>query len=481
MLDQDSSVVVIDSDPVTAERTASLVKFLGFDAYIATNEDSLEALIRERPKIMTTLVAANSDYKILASAVRITTQARLNCACFLMEREGVSMQLPASLRSGLQGIISASAGYKELLGALHEAEIFCASRRGSAGDSSGILRKNLVGCSQQIHGVRELIKQVAGTDASVLISGESGTGKEVVARNLHSLSQRRDQPFVPINCGAIPAELLESELFGHEKGAFTGATSTRQGRFEIAEGGTLFLDEIGDMPLDMQVKLLRVLQEKSFERVGSHKPIKSNVRIIAATHQNLDKLVAEGRFRMDLFYRLNVFPVEIPPLRERGGDVPVLIEGYLNRLQREERDVPKLSDCALECLSRYYWPGNVRELFNLLERLAILHPNKLVRWFDLPDKFRPNQELFAEQLDAADQNIDQLVAASGPGSVVLPVGGIDLKPHLADIESSLMSQALAQSDWVVARAAKLLNLQRTTLVEKIRKFELRRPEEMTDF
>lgn len=480
MLDQDSSVVVIDSDPLTAERTASLVKFLGFDAYIATSEDALRALIAELPKIMATLVAADSEYKILASALRVTSSTRLNCACFLMEREGVSTAPPASIGSALQGIISASAGYKELLGALHESEIFCASRKGAPGDSSGILRRNLVGCSKEIHSVRELIKQVAGTEASVLISGESGTGKEVVARNLHSLSQRRDQPFVPINCGAIPAELLESELFGHEKGAFTGATSNRQGRFEIAEGGTLFLDEIGDMPLDMQVKLLRVLQERSFERVGSNKTIKSNVRIIAATHQNLDKLVAEGRFRMDLFYRLNVFPVEIPPLRERSGDVPVLIEGYLNRLAREDREVPRLSDCALECLSRYYWPGNVRELFNLLERVAILHPNKLVRWFDLPDKFRPNQELFIEQLETADESAEHLLAST-PGAIVLPAGGIDLKPHLADIESSLMSQALAQSDWVVARAAKLLNLQRTTLVEKIRKFELRRPEEMTDF
>lgn len=480
MLDQDSSVVVIDSDPATAERTASLVKFLGFDAGIATTEEALIALVDELPKIMAVLVAANPDYKMLKSTASVISRIDLNCACFLMERDGISAQPPASITSNLQGVISASAGYKELLGALHEAEIFCASQSGSAGDSSGILRRNLVGSSKEIHSVRELIKQVAGTEASVLISGESGTGKEVVARNLHGLSLRRDQPFVPINCGAIPAELLESELFGHEKGAFTGATSTRQGRFEIAQGGTLFLDEIGDMPLDMQVKLLRVLQERSFERVGSHKTIKSDVRIIAATHQNLDKLVAEGRFRMDLFYRLNVFPVEIPPLRDRGGDVPVLIEGYLNRLERDKRDRPMLSDCALECLSRYYWPGNVRELFNLLERLSILHPNKLVRWFDLPDKFRPNQELFVEQLESNDPSLVQSLVPPA-GSVVLPAGGIDLKPHLADIESSLMSQALAQSDWVVARAAKLLNLQRTTLVEKIRKFELRRPEEMTDF
>jgi sigma-54 specific flagellar transcriptional regulator A len=317
---------------------------------------------------------------------------------------------------------------------------------------------------------------VAATDASVLISGESGTGKEVIARCVHNLSSRRDSPFVPINCGAIPAELLESELFGHEKGAFTGAISSRPGRFEIAEGGTLFLDEIGDMPLDMQVKLLRVLQELTFERVGSHKTIRANVRIVAATHRNLEQLIAEGKFRMDLFYRLNVFPIEITPLRKRVSDIPMLAEAYINKLEREQRNSIRLSDSAMACLARYYWPGNVRELFNLLERLAILYPDKLIKWSDLPDKFRPNEELFVEQQE---ELVDWQTL--GAGGAALPMDGIDLRPHLADIERHLMTQALAQSDWVVARAAKLLNLQRTTLVEKMRKFDIQRPEKLTDY
>ncbi|MCB1767887.1 MAG: sigma-54-dependent Fis family transcriptional regulator, partial [Candidatus Competibacteraceae bacterium] len=216
------------------------------------------------------------------------------------------------------------------------------------------LFRNLVGVSREMQEVRDLIKQVAGTEATVLITGESGTGKEAVASNIHGLSPRRDRPFVPVNCGAIPSELLESELFGHEKGAFTGAISSRQGRFEIAEGGTLFLDEIGDMPMDMQIKLLRVLQERTYERVGSNKTMRADVRIVAATHQNLEQLVAEGKFRMDLFYRLNVFPIQVAPLRERAGDIPLLVESYIKKREFERLGSLRLSDCALASLARYF-------------------------------------------------------------------------------------------------------------------------------
>ena len=206
-----------------------------------------------------------------------------------------------------------------------------------------------VGNSERIQGVRDLVRQVAVTDANVLILGESGTGKEVVARNVHFHSQRRNGPFVPVNCGAIPGELLESELFGHEKGAFTGAISARQGRFEMAAGGTLFLDEIGDMPLSMQVKLLRVLQERTFERVGGNKTLKADVRIVAATHQNLEQLVAEGKFRTDLFYRLNVFPIEIPSLSERPEDLPLLVHEFIARMAAERRGTLKVNSCAFGC------------------------------------------------------------------------------------------------------------------------------------
>ena len=234
------------------------------------------------------------------------------------------------------------------------------------------------GTSRAMRDVHRLIEQVAPFDTNVLILGESGTGKEMVARHVHELSGRAGHPFVPVNCGAIPADLLESELFGHEKGAFTGALSTRLGRFEFAEGGTLFLDEIGDMSLQMQVKLLRVLQERSFERVGSNRTIRCNVRIIAATHRDLDAAIIAGRFREDLFYRLNVFPVQMPPLRERLEDLPVLIEHLVQRQGQNAGRHIRLDKEAMNCLARNRWPGNVRELANLLERLAILFPAQTI-------------------------------------------------------------------------------------------------------
>ena len=244
------------------------------------------------------------------------------------------------------------------------------------------------GTSRPMRDVHRLIEQVAPFDTNVLILGESGTGKEMVARHIHELSGRSGHPFVPVNCGAIPADLLESELFGHEKGAFTGALSTRLGRFEFAEGGTLFLDEIGDMSLQMQVKLLRVLQERTFERVGSNRTIRCNVRIIAATHRDLEGAIAAGRFREDLYYRLNVFPVQMPPLRERLEDLPVLIEHLVQRQGQIAGRHVRLDKEAMNCLARNPWPGNVRELANLLERLAILYPEQTVTATDLPERYR---------------------------------------------------------------------------------------------
>ncbi len=318
-------------------------------------------------------------------------------------------------------------------------------------------------------GIRSLVAQVAGSEATVLILGESGTGKEVVARGVHEASPRRDGPFVPVNCGAIPADLLESELFGHEKGAFTGAISARRGRFELAAGGTLFLDEIGDMPLTMQVKLLRVLQERCFERVGSGVSQPADVRVIAATHQDLEERIEDGRFRADLYYRLNVFPIEVAPLRERQDDIPLLARHFAARLANDTQPPISLGDDALEALLQYAWPGNVRELGNLVERLSILFPGARVGLADLPEKFRrdfvPSPGGFAPEL-----------APAVSGQIVLGADGLDLKTYLSDTERSLLEQALEQSNWVVAKAAKLLQLQRTTLVEKMRKFDLQREE-----
>jgi sigma-54 specific flagellar transcriptional regulator A len=321
---------------------------------------------------------------------------------------------------------------------------------------------SIIGQESSMENVRKLVGQVANTDATVLILGESGTGKEVVARNIHEMSDRKDGPFVPINCGAIPEELIESELFGHDKGAFTGAITARAGRFELAEGGTLFLDEIGDMPLHTQVKLLRVLQEHNYCRVGSCDMKRTNVRIIAATHQDLEQRVEDGDFRTDLYYRLNVIPIEISPLRERQGDLPLLIEEL-----RSRQGLPEFSieESAMRSLMQYDWPGNVRELGNLIERLAILFGGQSVSLRDLPPRYVVTEH------DDANTSIE--IGGFNPQRP-LPEGGIDLRQQLQNIEVSMIREALDVSNWVVARSAKLLGLQRTTLVEKMRKYSIDR-------
>ena len=393
--------------------------------------------------------------------------------------------------------------------------------------TSTYLDQHLVGKCAAITTVRSLIHQVAPTDSNVLLLGESGTGKEVIARGLHDCSPRARGPFIPINCGAIPADLLESELFGHEKGAFTGAVNSHPGRFELAEGGTLFLDEIGDMPLEMQVKLLRVLQERTFERVGAKKSLKCDVRVIAATHQNLEEQVEAGGFRMDLYYRLNVFPIEVPPLREREGDVDALVNSFIAKFEAEQRGSIRLLPDAMAHLRAYEWPGNVRELANLIERLIILYPDSEVHAIDLPPKYlsdsqpippNPDAEgaiadLFspasqaphddaptteAGEVQAAEVEVAEPGAVEGaeredlsglfapprldlhpapiPSSRILDLDEpLDLKAHLVEVEKGLITLALEKSDWVNATAAKLLMLQRTTLVEKMRKYGIHRP------
>jgi sigma-54 specific flagellar transcriptional regulator A len=346
--------------------------------------------------------------------------------------------------------------------------------------------ESLVGISPRVEHIRNLIARVSKTDATVLIQGESGTGKEVIANLIHDLSDRARSPFIAVNCGAIPAELIESELFGHEKGAFTGAIASRKGRFELAEGGTLFLDEIGDMPFAMQVKLLRVLQERSFERVGGARQIRSDVRVIAATHQDLSKKIEQNQFRADLFYRLSVFPIDVPPLRERTQDISLLIESFLLSARREGRGSVEIATEALLHLESYKWPGNIRELSNLVQRLIVLHPSQVVGKEELPLEYRSDDlEVGASntenrQLNLLEQDFaDALFAPVDP----LPTDGahpfileepIDLKARMADLERDYIIAALEQTDWVTAHAAKWLKLQRTTLVEKMRKFDIKR-------
>jgi sigma-54 dependent transcriptional regulator, flagellar regulatory protein len=353
------------------------------------------------------------------------------------------------------------------------------------------------GTSVLIRDVISLIRQVAGHDSTVLVLGESGTGKEVCARAIHDLSPRRNRPFVAVNCGAIPADLLESELFGHERGAFTGAVSARKGRFEIAEGGTLFLDEIGDMSPTMQVKLLRVLQERVFERVGNQTPMRCNVRIIAATHRNLEESIQRGTFREDLFHRLNVFPIEMPPLRARIEDLPLLVRDCIATNLSEGRGRVQLSPRVLGALALCPWTGNVRELANLIERLSIVCAGRVVEVRDLPPKYRPPVDWTLEikaldpaQIIAAEEELTEETTLSvleevelegkqhqepsnsnrsAGSAAVLPDEGLDLREHLLTIERQLIEQALQRSRGTVAQAARLLNLRRTTLVEKMRK------------
>jgi sigma-54 specific flagellar transcriptional regulator A len=362
------------------------------------------------------------------------------------------------------------------------------------------------GISPLIRHVNHLIKQVAAFDSNVLVLGESGTGKEVVARAIHDCSPRRLRPFVPINCGAIPGELLESELFGHEKGSFTGALNTRKGRFEIAEGGTIFLDEIGDMNPNMQVKLLRVLQERVYERVGSCVSQRCDVRIIAATHRDLEQAITKGTFREDLFYRLNVVPIEMPALRERGEDLPLLIANLSERINTAGRQPVHFTSGAIEALKQYRWPGNVRELANLIERMSIQCAGRAVAIADLPPRYRPVDwnpadavtpdtllatapavAVLAPALEAMSQEISSAAAELELADTDEPPpidpaladvmlteipDGFDLRNYLESLEQRLIVRALDDAGGTVAQAARLLGLRRTTLVEKLRKYSL---------
>jgi DNA-binding NtrC family response regulator len=310
--------------------------------------------------------------------------------------------------------------------------------------------ENIVGVSFQMQKVFEMIEKVADTNATVLITGESGVGKELVARAIHYNSSRRTRPLVVVNCGAIPEELLESELFGHERGAFTGAIKTRFGRFEVADGGTVFLDEIGDMSLKLQVKLLRVLQERSFERVGGSKTIHVDVRIIAATHRDLDALVKAGKFREDLYYRLNVVPIHIPPLRERRQDIPLLLNYFLERWNKiNNTNLEGLTEQSLDVLTSYDYPGNVRELQNIVERLVVIKKKGFVSIEDLPEK------LYSGKPDEVEMDI---------------LRGYDTL--VSDFEKALILKALNQTKGVKSQAARVLQMNRTTLIEKMKRLGL---------
>lgn len=469
------AVIVIEPDLKWREHVCTVLEFMEYETSPVGSLAELRALGAWPVPLTAVLVGHCASEEACIEILQYIREKDAGVPVLLLAEKNREEAVVPEIAGGVNAMVDLPLRYEQLVGLLNEAR--GASHPGTPASRRALeLFRSLVGDSPGIVRVRRMIEQVASSDANVLILGESGTGKEVVARKLHYFSARRDKPFVPINCGAIPSELLESELFGHEKGAFTGAISTRQGRFEMAEGGTLFLDEIGDMSLHMQVKLLRVLQERIFERVGSNRSIRADVRIIAATHRNLEELISENKFREDLFYRLNVFPIDMPPLRERRDDIALLIEELILRFKNEKRVLVRLTQAALEALSQYSWPGNVRELANLIERLAILHPNGVVDVQDLPTKYTANIKFAAP---AASPPLD---LSAHPSSLPrLPRDGLDIKEHLNNLEYTLIKQALDEAGGVVAHAAERLHLRRTTLVEKLRKYGLARTEEVSGF
>ena len=481
----ESRILVIDADAPRAERLTGLLEFMDLTPRWVASAGDVDVR-RQRPHDWLAVVVGTVDDQKAADAFFAWLgKAQLPPPVLLLEGDTAAFAAAHGLHEAGVWTLESPIRHAQLEACLRRASL---KRLDTEHQAQQVTTSGPTGSSPAVTRLRRMIEQVASFDTTVLVLGESGTGKEVVARAIHDQSPRRDGPFVAINCGAIPPDLLESELFGHEKGAFTGALSARKGRFEMAEGGTLLLDEIGDMSLPMQVKLLRVLQERSFERVGGNQTIRCNVRVIAATHRNLEARIADGHFREDLFYRLNVFPIEMPALRERADDLPDLVMTIAAQLSRTGRGEVRFANETLQALRLYAWPGNVRELTNLVERLAVLHPGGLVRVADLPKRYQP-EHLDAVAAEAAAVPAQPAAAAPSMATAVtpttiaaaavvpadrLPEAGIDLREHIAQIELNLIRDALDRAGGVVAHAAQLLGLRRTTLVEKLRKYGVER-------
>ncbi|UBB27148.1 sigma-54 dependent transcriptional regulator [Pseudoxanthomonas japonensis] len=478
----ESRILVLDADAARAVRVTDLLEFMDLTPRWAAEAGDVD-IRRHRPHdFMAVIVGRIEDAPSTRALFAWLGDAPLPPPVLLLEAEPAAFATAHGLHEAGVWPLDTPIRHSQLESCLRRASLKRLDTEHQAQTAQG---NGPTGNSPAVVRLRRLIDQVAAFDTTVLVLGESGTGKEVVARAIHEHSPRRDGPFVAINCGAIPPDLLESELFGHEKGAFTGALSARKGRFEMAEGGTLLLDEIGDMSLPMQVKLLRVLQERSFERVGGNQTIRCNVRVIAATHRNLEDRIAEGHFREDLFYRLNVFPIEMPALRERLDDLPALVTTLAMQLARTGRGEVRFADETLQALRFYPWPGNVRELTNLVERMAVLHPGGLVRVQDLPRRYLPEDGVLPVPAAAAQAAPAPRAESSGTAPMEtqittvaasdrLPEDGIDLREHIARIELNLIRDALDRAGGVVAHAAQLLGLRRTTLVEKLRKYGVER-------
>lgn len=452
-------ILVVDDEAINREVLAEILSMEGYE--VITAADGMEALENMKEMdfdlVLTDLMMPRLDGIALLSQIKEISPPTLG---IVFTGFGSIETAVKAMKAGAYDYITKPLQVDEVKIAIKKALDFQRLQRENISLRRQLKKKyffeNMIGDSEGMQDIFHLIETVADSDSNILILGESGTGKELVARAIHYNSQRQNSPLIPVNCGAIPESLLESELFGHEKGAFTGAIAHRIGRFELAKGGTIFLDEIAEMSPALQVKLLRVLQGHEFERVGGTKTIKVNVRIIAATNQDLEEAVAKKTFREDLYYRLNVIPIKLPALRERKSDIPLLFAHFLEHFNLEKKkNLEGISTEAMNLLINYRWPGNVRELENLVERLVILKGRGLVLPEDLPEKFRG---AYAVNSDAP--------------RIMIPEEGISFRDITEQFERDLILQALNRSNWVKNKAAKLLGLNRTTLVEKIKKIGL---------
>jgi DNA-binding NtrC family response regulator len=455
-------VLLVDDDPAVRSALARFVGRLGHEVIQAADAaEGVAAIQRSGPNLVITdmempggtgFLVLDAGIKARIPVVILTAHASVEMAVDAMKRGAANFLTKPFSADTVAEVL------QEAFGAQKEKERRREAR--ASDDAQPVSADGPVGEDEAFRGVLGIVERVADTDATILLTGESGTGKEVVARAIHNASKRRDKAFVPVNCGAIPEPLLESELFGHVRGAFTGATQARRGRFQVAEGGTLFLDEIGDMPPALQVKLLRVIQERRFEVLGESRPQPANVRFIAATHRQLERMVAEGKFRDDLYYRLNVVPLHLPPLRERARDIPLLVRHFVGEANAAYgRNVTGVSAAALGLLAAYGWPGNVRELANIVERMVVLKGQGVLEETDVPPQLRTGSRAPGG-------------AASTAGATVeLPSSGIDLTEALQRFEGVLIEQALERTRGNRTQAAALLRINRTTLVEKLKRRE----------